>query len=305
MTMPTLFSTLLPKKIGKLFSQNNFFMQRFANYLRLMRFHRPIGIGLLLWPTLWALWIAGHGHPHPSIVVIFIAGVILMRAAGCIINDYADKDFDGKVSRTSDRPLATGVIKPREALILFGTLVVIAFGLVLMLNRMTQMLSVVALLLAMIYPFTKRYTHWPQMVLGLAFNWSIPMAFAAEKNALPAVLWLLLAGAMLWTLAYDTLYAMVDREEDKLIGIKSTAILFGQYDAFIIGIVQLAMLVIVGQVASLAYPFYIGLFMAAVCFLYQQYLIRDRSEKHYFQAFLNNNWVGLMIFLGLVFSSWT
>ncbi|PLY16181.1 MAG: 4-hydroxybenzoate octaprenyltransferase [Sedimenticola sp.] len=279
-------------------------LERLAIYARLIRFHRPIGTLLLLWPALWALWIAGDGQPPWHVVLIFIVGVFLMRSAGCAINDYADRDFDGKVARTLDRPLAQGLIKPREALWVFAVLVLLAFALVLLLNGLTIMMSVVALVLAAAYPFMKRYTHLPQLVLGMAFGWAVPMAFTALQGAVPHYVWILFIATVLWALIYDTEYAMVDREDDLRIGIKSTAILFGENDRMMIGILQLAMLgllVLVGVKAGLGFIYYLGLLAAALSALYQQYLIRDRVPEACFRAFLENNTFGMVIFIGIFF----
>ncbi len=279
-------------------------LDRMRQYWYLMRFHRPIGIFLLLWPALWALWIAGEGRPDAKVVIIFVLGVILMRAAGCVINDYADRDFDPHVSRTRDRPIAAGRVSPREALVLFVLLCLLAFVLVLQLNVMTIALSFVAAFLAASYPFMKRFTHLPQAYLGLAFGWAVPMAFAAQTGTIPPVAWWLLLATVLWALAYDTMYAMVDREDDVKIGVKSTALLFGRYDRVIIAAIQVAMLVTlvkVGDLAGLGLWFWLGLVAAAGLSWYQQILIRNRQPEHCFQAFVNNHWYGAAIFLGILF----
>jgi len=271
-------------------------------YALLMRLHRPIGILLLLWPTLWALWIAGDGYPDLLITIVFIFGVILMRSAGCVINDYADRHIDPHVLRTSDRPLAAGRVTEGEALILFIILCLIAFGLVLLMNWLTIALSVIAALLAASYPFMKRYTHWPQVFLGIAFGFSIPMAFAAQTGTVPILAWWLFFINVLWTVAYDTMYAMADREEDLKIGVKSTAILFGKADKAIIAILQIAVLVLlfwIGQKNNFNQFYFIGLLIAASLIIYQQWLIKDREAERCFQAFLNNNWFGAAIFLGI------
>lgn len=276
---------------------------RLAQYALLMRLHRPIGALLLLWPTLWALWIAGKGHPSPGIVTLFVAGVILMRSAGCVINDYADRHFDPHVERTRERPLAAGRVSAREALWLFVGLCVVAFALVLLLNSLTVLLSIPAVLLAASYPFTKRHTHLPQFYLGAAFGWAAPMAFAAQLGELPLVAWLLFLATVLWAVAYDTMYAMVDREDDLKIGVKSTAILFGRWDRLMIGIFQalmLGVLIISGWVSPLGNYYYTGIAGAAIFAAYQQFLIRERSRSGCFQAFLNNNWLGLIVFLGIL-----
>lgn len=280
----------------------NYIIDRLYQYALLMRLHRPIGIFLLLWPTLWALWLASEGHPDPLITAIFILGVILMRSAGCVINDYADRHFDPQVQRTQDRPLAAGRVSETEALMVFGVVSLIAFILVLQLNWLTIALSLVAILLAASYPFTKRYTHWPQAYLGIAFGWGIPMAYAAQTGEIPPLAWLLLIINILWAIAYDTMYAMVDREEDKLIGVKSTAILFGSADKIIIGslhFVVLLLLFSIGQELQLAIWYNLGLLVAASLSLYQQWLIRHRQRQGCFQAFLNNHWFGAAIFIGI------
>jgi len=246
-------------------------MKRLYQYALLMRLHRPIGILLLLWPTLWALWIAGQGYPDVLVTTVFVLGVIIMRSAGCVINDYADRHIDPYVRRTHDRPLAAKRVTTREALTLFIILCLLAFGLVLLMNLLTIILSVIAALLAASYPFMKRYTHWPQVYLGVAFGWSIPMAFAAQTDSIPTLAWWLLLTNVLWTVAYDTMYAMVDRADDLAIGVKSTAILFGQADKAIIASLQIVVLL----------------------------LIKDRDPQRCFQAFLNNNWFGATIFAGI------
>ncbi|MGL4223544.1 MAG: 4-hydroxybenzoate octaprenyltransferase [Vibrio sp.] len=274
-------------------------------YWQLMRMDRPIGSLLLLWPTLWALFLAAEGLPDMRVLSVFVCGVFLMRSAGCVINDYADRHVDGYVQRTRQRPLPAGLVTAKQALWLFALLVVSAFGLVLTMNSLTIQLSCIGLLLAFIYPFMKRYTHLPQLVLGLAFSWSIPMAWAAQANTLPASVWALFSINVLWTIAYDTQYAMVDREDDIKIGIKSTAILFGRWDKRIIGLLQLAslgLLVALGQALTLSSYYYWGVLIAAGLFVYQQHLIRYRERSACFQAFLNNNYVGMTITLGLLLS---
>lgn len=268
-----------------------------------MRLDRPIGILLLLWPTLWALWIASEGQPDMVVLTVFGLGVILMRSAGCVINDYADRDLDRHVTRTKDRPLAAGRVTPQEALVLAGVLGGLAFSIVLFLNTFTILLSFVAVLLAALYPFTKRYTHLPQVVLGMAFGWSVPMAYAASSASLPRTAWLLFIATVLWTTIYDTMYAMVDRPDDQKIGIKSTAILFGDADKAIIGALQLTMMavmVLIGTQLELGLGYYFGLMVASGFALYQQYLIKDREPANCFKAFLNNNWFGAVIFMGIV-----
>lgn len=270
---------------------------------RLMRADKPIGIYLLLWPTLWALLVAAEGVPPVPILIIFVLGVVVMRSAGCVINDYADRNFDGEVERTAQRPLATGEASGRQALALFTALIVVAFVLVLMLNWQTIALSVVALLLAASYPFMKRYTHLPQVVLGAAFGWSVPMAFMAVTESVSWVAWALFVANLAWTVAYDTEYAMVDKNDDLRIGVKSTAILFGQYDRAAIGtlqVVTLAIFVVVGGSLALTWPFYLAVLIAAGLFVYQQWLIRNRDRQRCFSAFLNNHYAGMVITLGLL-----
>ncbi|MGD2073328.1 MAG: 4-hydroxybenzoate octaprenyltransferase [Gammaproteobacteria bacterium] len=276
---------------------------RLVQYAHLMRLNRPIGIYLLLWPTLWALWIAGEGRPDLLVLCVFVVGVVLMRSAGCVINDYADRHFDPHVTRTRDRPLAAGRVTTREALTLFAVLCLVAFGLVLLMNRLTIWLSLVGVALAATYPFVKRYSHLPQMYLGAAFGWAVPMAFAAQTGDVPRVAWLLFVATVLWATAYDTMYGMVDREDDLKIGVKSTAILFGEADRAIVAVVQglvLLALVLVGRAAGLGGYYYFGLLLAAILALYQQFLIREREPEHCFKAFLNNNWFGAAVFAGIV-----
>lgn len=272
-------------------------------YLQLMRLDKPIGILLLLWPTLWGLWLAAQGMPDLNILLIFVIGVVLMRSAGCVINDFADRNFDGHVQRTQQRPLVTGAVTARQALLLFAGLVGVSFALVLLLNPFTIALSVGAAALATLYPFMKRYTYLPQFVLGAAFAWAIPMAYSAQLNALPWIVWLIYLANLLWTVAYDTAYAMVDREDDLQVGIKSTAILFGRYDRGMIALCQgLALLCLcgVGFYYHLALIYYASLVVAALIALYQQWLLKQGSRQRYFQAFLNNNWFGAVIFVGMV-----
>lgn len=282
-------------------------LARLPDFLRLTRLDRPIGTWLLMWPTLAALWLAGDGLPTRHNLIIFIAGVYVMRAAGCVINDYADRHFDAHVKRTHDRPLATGRISEREALTLFGVLLMIAFVLVCLTNPFTIMLSFGAAALAASYPFMKRYTHLPQVVLGAAFGWSIPMAFGAEQGHVPAVAWWLFFANIVWTLVYDTWYAMVDRDDDLKIGIKSTAVLFGRMDLVIQGALQVLMLLllaVVGQLAGLDGFYWASLAAIAVVFGYQQWLCRSRSREGCFQAFLNNHWVGILLFAGIALATW-
>jgi 4-hydroxybenzoate polyprenyltransferase len=276
---------------------------RLGAYVRLVRLNRPIGIFLLMWPALWALWMAGDGHPPWQIVLIFVAGVVLMRSAGCAINDFADRNLDGHVTRTSARPLAQGEIAPMEAVALFLALSLVSFALVLMLNWLTVSMSVVAVLLAMIYPFMKRFTHVPQVFLGMAFGWAVPMAFTAIQGSIPNYAWLLFSSAVVWALIYDTEYAMVDREDDLKIGIKSTAILFGAYDRFIVALLQVGMLILlllVGLEASRGPFYFAGVVAGALLFGYQQWLLREREPARCFEAFLNNNYFGMVVFVGLV-----
>jgi 4-hydroxybenzoate polyprenyltransferase len=271
--------------------------------LQLIRFDKPIGTLLLLWPTLWALWIAAGGVPDYALLAIFIAGTFLTRSAGCIVNDLADRRLDGAVKRTSGRPLVTGAVTEKEALALFVALMLLAFVLVLFTNTLTIMLSLVAVLLASTYPFMKRYTHLPQVVLGLAFSWGIPMAFAAQSGELPPALWLLFLGNLWWIVAYDTKYAMVDRDDDIPAGIKSTAILFGRHDRLAIAVLQLLCLLtlyLAGRAFALGAYFNLSLLVTAGLFGYQQYLIRNREREACFRAFLHNNWVGIAVFAGIV-----
>ncbi len=276
---------------------------RLREYGRLMRVDRPIGTYLLLWPALWALWLSSAGRPQLTVLLVFVAGVFLMRSAGCVINDYADRHFDGHVARTRDRPLARGAVSPREALVLFAVLCVLAFALVLLLNPLTVAMSLVAVALAAVYPYFKRITHLPQVVLGLAFSWSIPMAYTAHTNALPPVeAWLLYGAAVLWTVAYDTMYAMVDRADDVRIGIKSTAVLFAGLDRLIIGILQALVLVLlaaVGLFHQLGIWYYAGLAVAAGLAVREQFMIRDREPGRCFAAFLHNSWFGAAVFGGI------
>ncbi|WP_210507067.1 4-hydroxybenzoate octaprenyltransferase [Pantoea ananatis] len=286
--------------------QNTQNMTKWQAYSRLMRIDKPIGALLLLWPTLWALWLAKMAVPPLHILAVFVAGVFVMRAAGCVINDYADRKVDGHVERTKHRPLASGAVTAKEAKYLFVVLGLIAFALVLSMNLMTIMLSVVGLALAWVYPFMKRYTHLPQVVLGAAFGWAIPMAWSAVSESLPLVCWLVFLANICWTVAYDTQYAMVDRDDDLKIGVKSTAILFGRYDKFIIGLLQLVTLVLmawVGMILDLNGAFYWTLLLAGGLFVYQQKLIAERDRQACFRAFLNNNYVGLVLFLGVLMNT--
>ncbi|WP_215848357.1 4-hydroxybenzoate octaprenyltransferase [Candidatus Pantoea bituminis] len=281
-------------------------MSKLQAYSRLMRIDKPIGTLLLMWPTLWALWLANMAVPPISVLVVFVLGVIVMRAAGCVINDYADRKVDGHVQRTQNRPLPSGAVSSKEAKYLFVGLALVAFVLVLTMNLMTILLSVVGLALAWVYPFMKRYTHLPQVVLGAAFGWAIPMAWAAVSESLPFVCWLVFIANICWTVAYDTQYAMVDRDDDLKIGVKSTAILFGRFDKLIIGLLQLATLILmawVGLVLQLNGAFYWSLLLAAALFVHQQRLIAQRERQLCFQAFLNNNYVGLVLFIGVLMNT--
>ncbi|MFL6650837.1 MAG: 4-hydroxybenzoate octaprenyltransferase [Sulfurifustaceae bacterium] len=277
-------------------------LERLKDYAVLMRLDRPIGSLLLLWPTLWALWFASGGRPDPRILMVFVIGVFLMRSAGCVINDYADRGFDPHVERTRNRPIAAGRVAPREALVLFTVLCVAAFALVLTLNRLTIGLSVIGAVLAATYPFLKRWTHLPQFYLGMAFGWGIPMAFAAQLDAVPAVAWWLLAANICWSVAYDTAYAMSDRPDDLRIGVKSTAILFGKYDRLMVGVfhaLTLLLLVYVGRITGRGILYYAGVAIAAGIALYEQWLIRARARDACFKAFLDNNRFGAAVFFGL------
>ncbi|MFA6699641.1 MAG: 4-hydroxybenzoate octaprenyltransferase [Thiomicrospira sp.] len=274
-------------------------------YIQLMRLDKPVGIYLVLWPALWALWLAADGFPPWPILAIFIAGAVVMRSAGCVINDYADRHWDGAVARTCARPLVTGALSVKQALGLFVSLIVVAFVLVLALNDLTQRLAVVALVLAALYPFMKRYTYWPQLFLGAAFAWAIPMAYAAVQNSVPYQAWWVFIIALIWTLIYDTLYAMADRDDDLKVGIKSTAILFGRYDRLIIGLLQLLMIVLLltlGVHFALAGSYFMSVFAVALLFVYHQYQIRQSEPRACFDAFKQNHWAGLLIWLGLVFA---
>lgn len=276
---------------------------RIQQYSQLTRFGRPIGSLLLLWPTFWALWIAGRGSPDPYVVLVFFVGVFLMRAAGCVINDYADRDIDGHVARTRDRPLARRRVSEMEALGLFVILGLAAFALVLTLNILTVYLSFAGVALAAVYPFMKRYTHLPQLALGAAFSWGIPMAFAAETNTVPATAWWLVAANLCWVVAYDTIYAMVDRDDDLKIGVKSTAVILGAYDRAAVALFQgaaLAILLFVGMTLQFGGYYFGGLGAAALFAAYQQWRIRRRERNACFGAFLNNAWFGGAVFGGIL-----
>lgn len=272
-------------------------------FLELMRFNKPVGTLLLLWPTLWALWIAADGFPSIAVLTLFVLGVIAMRAAGCVINDYADRKVDGGVTRTRNRPLVDGRIDPQEALILFGALCLSAFFLVLMTNRLTIALSFGGVAIATIYPFVKRYSHLPQVVLGAAWAWSIPMAYAAQTGTLVKEIWVLYFAVVLWTVVFDTFYAMVDREDDLKVGIKSTAILFGDLDLFLIGVLQaltLLALVVTGDAFQLGMIYFAGVLAVGLLFIYQQIIARHRQAEACFKAFRNNQWVGAVLFIAIV-----
>ena len=277
--------------------------ERLSLYLQLTRLNRPIGILLLLWPTLWAVWIAAAGHPAWNIVLIFVLGTVLMRSAGCAINDYADRDFDKHVQRTRERPVTSGRIAPREAIWLAASLALIAFVLILPLNNLTLLLSFPAVFLAASYPFTKRFLAIPQAYLGIAFGFGIPMAFAATLGSVPPVAWLLLVANMFWAIAYDTEYAMVDRDDDMHLGIHSSALWFGKYDVAAVMscyAITLILLVVVGQMAGLGWLYYLGLLIAGGIALYHYNLIKQRQREACFKAFLHNNWFGAAVFLGIV-----
>ncbi|MBA4503610.1 4-hydroxybenzoate octaprenyltransferase [Marinobacterium sp. 3-1745] len=272
-------------------------------YIQLMRADKPIGTYLLLWPTLWALWIAAEGMPSLDLLLVFSLGVFLTRSAGCVINDYADRHIDGHVERTYQRPLPSGRVSEREALGLFVGLMLVSFLLVLLTNTMTILMSFGGLALAFIYPFMKRYTHLPQLVLGAAFGWAIPMAFTAVQEQVPLTAWLLYAAKLLWTVAYDTQYAMVDRDDDLKIGVKSTAVLFGRHDRLMVALLQLGalgILVGVGQLEQLGLWFHLGLLAALGFFIYQQWLIRNRERMPCFQAFLNNHYAELAVLIAII-----
>jgi 4-hydroxybenzoate polyprenyltransferase len=276
---------------------------KLPHYIQLMRLDRPIGILLLLWPTLSALWIAAEGMPDLLVLMVFTLGVIVMRSAGCVINDYADREFDGQVVRTMNRPLATGVLEAKDALRLFAILGLVAFLLVLLLNTLTILMSIVGLFLAATYPFMKRYTNLPQVYLGAAFGWAIPMAFAAQTGHVPLIAWLLFIANVLWSTIYDTFYAMADREDDILAGVKSTAVLFGNDVEVIVAVLQvtfLVVMVLVGSQLEMSFIYYLGLLVTLGLFIYQQRLVDDRRPADCLRAFLNNNWVGAVLFAVIV-----
>ncbi|MGI9220930.1 MAG: 4-hydroxybenzoate octaprenyltransferase [Woeseiaceae bacterium] len=272
------------------------------NYAKLMRVDKPIGIWLLLWPVLWALWLAGAGHPDQGLFVVFLLGVFVMRSAGCVLNDYADRKIDPYVERTRDRPIASGAVAPTEALVLFVALGLIAIGLASMLNRQAQILAVVAAGLTIVYPFIKRYVSIPQFVLGAAFGWAVPMAFAAQTGETPQLAWLVFGVALTWAVIYDTFYAMVDREDDIKVGVKSTAILFGDVDLFVIAGLQVLMilgLVLIGMLAGLGFWFYAAVVVSAGLMAYHLWLARERQPAGCFAAFQHNHIIGLIIFIGI------
>lgn len=273
------------------------------NYGRLMRVDRPIGFWLLLWPTLWALWLAGEGHPDQGLFVVFVVGVFVMRSAGCVLNDYVDRNIDPYVERTRSRPIASGAVTPLEGLTLFVALALIAIGLATMLNRQAQLLAVVAGGLTVVYPFVKRFVSIPQFILGAAFGWAAPMAFAAQTGEIPQLAWIVFGAALIWAVVYDTFYAMVDRDDDRRIGVKSTAILFGDTDLFVVAGLQLVMLtalVFVGLRAELGFWYYLSLAAAAGLMAYHQWLARRRDPEGCFRAFLHNHYIGLVVFIGIV-----
>lgn len=277
-------------------------VEQLRNYGRLMRVDKPIGVWLLLWPTLWALWLAGAGHPNQGLFVVFVVGVFITRSAGCVLNDFADRNLDPYVERTRQRPIASGAVTPTEALVLFVALGLVAVGLATMLNRPTQLLAIVGAVLMIVYPFIKRFVSIPQFVLGAAFGWAVPMAFAAQTGGVPQLAWIVFGAALVWAVIYDTFYAMVDRDDDRKIGVKSTALLFGDADLFVIGglqLVMLAALAFIGSRAELGGWYYSSVAVAGVLMGYHQWLARDRKPAGCYAAFLNNHWIGFVIFLGI------
>lgn len=274
-------------------------------YIRLMRLNKPIGVYLLLWPTYWALFLSAKGWPDIDLLIIFTLGVLVMRSAGCVINDYADRNIDQNIARTKDRPLITGEVSPKSALRLFVFLLIIAFGLVLLTNALTIKLSLIALALATLYPFTKRWTHLPQVVLGVAFGMSVPMAFSAQTGSIPlSAGWIFLA-TIVWTLIYDTFYAMADRDEDIKIGVKSTAILFEKYDQIFITFLQILLIivfVVIGNLFDLGPIYYFSLVIILIFMIYHQFLMKKRQKELFFKAFLNNNFIGMTAFIGIFLS---
>lgn len=282
--------------------QQSPFYKKLSLYAQLVRLDKPVGILLLLWPTLIALWLAAKGIPDPFVLFVFVMGVILMRSAGCAINDYADREIDKKVKRTQQRPLTSGKITEKETLLVFASLSLIAFILVLFMNNLTILMSFVGIILAVSYPFMKRYHYLPQVHLGAAFGWSAPMAYAAQANEVTEITWLIFIATVLWATVYDTMYAMVDYDDDIEIGVKSTAILFGNQDKLIIGLIQILLilnLLLIGHRAELGLLYYLGVAVASLFAIYQQYLIKNRERELCFKAFLNNNWFGLSLFTGV------
>jgi 4-hydroxybenzoate polyprenyltransferase len=281
-------------------------LARLDAYEKLIRLDRPIGILLLLWPTLWALWLAKRAMPHPLVLWLFILGTVLMRSAGCAVNDFADRRFDAHVERTRNRPLAAGLIKPWEALVVAAVLALAAFAIVLQFNRLTVELSFAALAIAVVYPFTKRFFWMPQAFLGIAFGFGIPMAFAAIDGVLPPIVWALLGANVLWTIAYDTEYAMVDREDDRRIGIRTSAILFGRFDVAMVMLCYalfIAAMAAIGWWARFGIAYYAGIAVAAGIAVHHYFLIRSRTREGCFKAFLHNNWLGAAVFAGIVLDS--
>ncbi|HIM58135.1 MAG TPA: 4-hydroxybenzoate octaprenyltransferase [Gammaproteobacteria bacterium] len=274
-------------------------------YFRLMRVDKPVGIYLLLWPTLWALFLAQGGLPRIDLLIIFVVGVSIMRSAGCVINDYADRKVDKLIERTQHRPIASGEVSVKSALVLFFVLMMGAFGLVLMTNSLTIQLAFVAAGLAILYPFTKRWTHLPQFVLGMAFAMSVPMAFAATNGIVPDGAWWLFTASVIWTVIYDTMYAMADREEDLKVGVKSTAVLFAKFDKLIIGLLQICLLLVllkISEIFDLNVFYDISLILSAFLMIYHQFLIKNREKKACFRAFLHNNFIGMVVFIGIALS---
>ena len=290
-----------PKKPAKPIASGILIQLR--NYVQLMRLDKPIGVWLLLWPTLWALWIAGKGHPDAGVFVVFMLGVIVMRSAGCVLNDFADRNIDPYVERTRTRPIASGAVAPMEAITLFVALALIAIGLAAMLNRPAQVLAIIAAGLTVVYPFIKRFVSVPQFVLGAAFGWAVPMAFAAQTGEATQIAWLVFGTALIWAVIYDTFYAMVDREDDKKIGVKSTAVLFGEVDLFVIAGLQCLMVValaLIGFRAELGFWYYLSVVIAAGLMAWHLWLARDRKPEGCFQAFLKNHYIGMVVFIGIV-----
>jgi 4-hydroxybenzoate polyprenyltransferase len=290
----------MKKQLNKLLPRG--VISQVRNYAKLMRIDKPIGIWLLLWPVLWALWLAGDGHPDEGLFVVFLLGVFVMRSAGCVLNDYVDRKIDPYVERTRDRPIASGAVAPTEALVLFAALSLIAVGLATMLNRPAQLLAIVAAGLTIAYPFIKRFISIPQFVLGAAFGWAVPMVFAAQTGTTPQLAWLVFGVALIWAVIYDTFYAMVDREDDIRVGVKSTAILFGDVDLFVIAGLQVLMLlglVFVGLRASLGFWYFASVGIAACLMAYHLWLARDRQAAGCFAAFQHNHIIGLVIFVGI------